>query len=63
MEGGREFLQAMGFTSVMLPVEGQGKPVPQWHTGYVDVNLADAYRDECVLLVEIRGGRGVPGVA
>lgn len=25
MEGSREFLQSLGFTSVMLPVEGQGK--------------------------------------
>lgn len=25
VEGGREFLQALGFISVMLPVEGQGK--------------------------------------
>lgn len=25
VEGSREFLQALGFTSIMLPVEGQGK--------------------------------------
>ena len=25
VEGSREFLQALGFMSVMLPVEGQGK--------------------------------------
>lgn len=25
MEGCREFLQALGFVSVMIPVEGQGK--------------------------------------
>lgn len=25
VEGSREFLQALGFISVMLPVEGQGK--------------------------------------
>lgn len=25
VEGSREFLQALGFTSVMLPIEGQGK--------------------------------------
>lgn len=33
MEGSREFLQSLGFISVMLPVEGQGKstikPDPQ----------------------------------
>lgn len=27
MEGSREFLQALGFTSIMLPVEGQGKSI------------------------------------
>lgn len=27
IEGTREFLQALGFESTMLPVEGQGEPV------------------------------------
>lgn len=36
MEGTQEFLQALGFISVVLPVEGQGKLIPLISPRYLE---------------------------
>lgn len=77
VEGTREFLEALGFISVMLPVDGQGK----WTQKPPDKFLIDRPLGLCPLsyhrwtwpgwlcififylpFLGIRGGRGVPGV-